>query len=148
MPLSLEDKQAITELTARYNHAIDHKLAEEWADTFIESGSLRSDGRMLCQGRHARIDFVKKAEAAGLKSRHWVCNLLIDGEGDRARLRMYVLSIAFVNGIDPYTMGEYDDTLVKVNGQWKFETRTITHCAGKSFTAGGLKGVAAIPAQS
>ena len=144
MPLSLEEKQAIVELTARYNFAIDHHRAEEWADTFTDNGELRVDGKSQAKDRAGLIAFVKKAEASGYKSRHWVCNTLIEGEGNNARLRMYVMAIAIINGLDPYVMGEYDDTLVKVNGQWKFETRRVSFCAGKSFTDGGLKGIPAI----
>ena len=148
MPLSLEEKQAITELTARYNFTIDHHEAEAWADTFVDDGELSVDGKTQCKGRQGRIDFVNKAKSSGYKSRHWVCNMLIEGDGDTARLRMYVMAIAIINGIDPYVMGEYDDALIKVNGQWKFKVRNVSFCAGKSFTDGGLKGVPAIPRQA
>ena len=132
MPHSVEDKLAINELVAKYNMAMDHVQAAEWADTFTDDGDLVIDGKSIAKGRAALTAMVEGAAKGVYRGRHWVCNSIIDGEGNTARLRMYVLSFAINDGIVPRVMGEYDDTLVKANGQWKFKTRNITFCAGKS----------------
>ena len=132
MPHSTEDKIAINELVSRYNMAMDHLQAAEWAATFTDDGELVIDGKPIAQGKAALTAMVETAAKGVYRGRHWVCNSIIEGEGDTARLRMYVLSIAINDGIVPRVMGEYDDTLVRQNGQWKFKTRRITFCAGKS----------------
>ena len=132
MPHSSEDKIAINELVAKYNMTMDQLQAAEWAGTFTEDGELVIDGKSVAKGRTALTAMVENAAKGAYRGRHWVCNGIIDGEGNTARLRMYVLSIAINEGIVPRVMGEYDDTLVKANGQWKFQTRRITFCAGKS----------------
>jgi hypothetical protein len=132
MSHSVEDKLAINELVAKYNMAMDHVQAADWAGTFTEDGELQIDGKPIAKGRAALTAMVENAAKGEYRGRHWVCNSIIDGEGDTARLRMYVLSFGIIGGITPRVMGEYDDTLVRVNGQWKFKTRRITFCAGKS----------------
>ena len=138
MPLTAADKLEIMELGSRYNHAIDHRRAEEWADVFTADGKFESYGELRAQGREQLVAYIDKAAAAGHKSRHWTSNAIIEGDGDTARLKLYVMAIDISEGIRPYIMGEYDDTLVKVNGLWKFKVRRVTLCAGKSWTQGGL----------
>ena len=132
MPLSTQDKLEIIELAARYSMTIDQRMGEEWADCFAEDGLLISGNGNRVEGRAAFIEHMRKAKASGKQVRHWGCNHIVEGEGDTARLRMYVLSVAIHDGIVPRVMGEYDDTLVKQDGQWTFKTRSITFCAGKS----------------
>ncbi|MBM3346479.1 MAG: nuclear transport factor 2 family protein [Betaproteobacteria bacterium] len=132
MPHSLADKQAINDLVSRYNMAMDHAQANDWADTFTGDGELNIDGKTIAKGRAALVAMVENAAKGTYRGRHWVCNALIDGEGDTARLRMYVLSFNIVEGITPRVMGEYDDKLVRVNSEWKFKQRNITFVAGKS----------------
>ena len=50
MPLSIEDELEIMGLLARYNHAIDGRDAEAWADTFTEDG-LFEGSRDTVKGR-------------------------------------------------------------------------------------------------
>ena len=44
MPLSVEDRLAIQELIARYNHAIDGGDPDGWAATFAPDGTFESRG--------------------------------------------------------------------------------------------------------
>jgi uncharacterized protein (TIGR02246 family) len=140
MALTAADVLEIMELAARYNWAIDHRNAEEWADVFTEDGKFVAYGQTRCEGRAQMLAYIEKARAAGHKSRHWICNSIIEegGAPDTARLRLYVMAINISDGIQPYIMGDYDDTLVKVNGKWKFKLRNVNLCAGKSWTQGGL----------
>ena len=128
--LNESDKVEIMELVARYNHAIDHRRAEEWADVFTEDGELWADGALRAGGRPALIEHIRKAERTGQKIRHWPCNPIIEGGQGRARLRMYVLAWDIGDGIRPKILAEYEDDLVSDNGQWKFKVRRVTACAG------------------
>lgn len=130
MALSTQDKLDIMELAARYAFTIDRRMAEEWADCFTEDGLMISGNGNRVEGRAAFIEHMRKARESGKKVRHWGCNHIVEGDGDTARLRMYLMAVDISNGITPYVMGEYDDTVVRVNGQWKFKVRRITFAAG------------------
>lgn len=124
------DKVEIMELVARYNHAIDHRRAEEWADVFTEDGELWADGALRAGGRPALVEHIRKAERTGQQIRHWPCNPIIEGGNGSARLRMYVLAFDIVGGIRPKILAEYEDDLVQQEGRWKFKVRRVTACAG------------------
>ncbi|MBM3347974.1 MAG: nuclear transport factor 2 family protein [Betaproteobacteria bacterium] len=139
MALSAADKLEIMELVSRYNWAIDHDHAEEWVDLFTADGRFLIDGEVRGEGCDNLLAYTRKSAAAGNKKRHWTSNALIEGDGDRARLRLYIMALDISEGIRPYIMGEYDDTLARVDGRWKFRERNVTLCAGKSWLQGALK---------
>lgn len=133
MALTLQDKQEITELTAKYNHAVDHQQPKDWMDTFTEDGELKVNGKSQAKGVTELQAFSGKIATSDYRGRHWVCNILIEGDGNTARLRMYVLSMPIKdNAITLSVMGEYDDVLVKTAAGWRFKTRNITFCGGAS----------------
>ena len=132
MPLTTDDKLEIMELTARYNFAIDNRLAEEWADVFTDDGALWSDGNLRAAGRADLEEYMRVSARSGQQIRHFTSNTIIEGEGNNANLRMYVMAWNINGGgMVPYVMGSYDNTLVKVNGRWKFKLRRVTPHAGK-----------------
>jgi hypothetical protein len=49
--ITAEDRLAIAELLARYNHAIDHFEAEAWAALFTQDGELVANGQVRAGGR-------------------------------------------------------------------------------------------------
>ncbi len=132
MRLTADDKLEIMELAARYNFTIDRHQPEAWADVFTDDGELWSDGKLRGAGRAALEDYMRASAKRGLNTRHFTSNAVIDGDGDQATLRMYVMAWNITDGsMVPYVMGAYDDVLVKVNGQWKFKLRRVTPHAGK-----------------
>lgn len=134
--LSLQDRQEIADLVSRYNWAIDHFDAQAWAATFTEDGALVANGQDRARGRSALIDYVAKRREAGKpKLRHWVTNLIAEGDGDTARLSAYVMAFRLDDGLGaPYVMGEYSDELARVDGKWLFRTRRMIVVAGASAT--------------
>jgi len=135
--LTLADKWEIQELVAQYAYAIDHRQAQDWAELFTEDGQFISAGTLRARGREELIEYVKRAEQTGNQIRHWTCNMLVEGDSERARLRLYVMAIDVSQTIRPYLMGEYDDRVVKLQGRWKFEVRNVQFCVGKSWLDGG-----------
>lgn len=136
MPLNVQEKYEILELVARYNFAIDHRRAEDWADTFTDDGVFRVAGVVRAQGREALVSLIQKRVGEGDSVRHWTSNAIIEGEGDRASLRMYLAVYNITHGLQaPFLMAEYDDQLVKVQGHWKFKLRDVTIVAGKTNPA-------------
>lgn len=131
MPLTLEDRFAIDELIARYCFAIDHGEPEAYAACFTEDGEMYADGRLRGKGRAALAANIRKANEQGLHRRHWPCNAIIEGDANTARLRLYVMTFDIDKSLTPYLIGEYDDALVKVGGQWQFQRRSVNLSAGK-----------------
>jgi hypothetical protein len=140
MELSAEDRLAITELTARYNHAIDHREARAWAALFTPDGVVRAGEQILAAGHADLVAFVERGKAQGRMARHWVNNIVIEGSSEFARMRLYVCAYDIGDPsapLVPYMMAEYDDEVVKVDGKWLFKVRNLTAVAGRSKVFGG-----------
>jgi uncharacterized protein (TIGR02246 family) len=128
MGLTVDDQLAIQQLAARYNHAIDSGDSTAFAGSFVEDGVLHA-GELLVQGRVALEQFGQSFHTSVRAPRHVATNLVIDGHGDQATLRAYVQMYALLG--DPprqqiTASGTYDDTLSKVDGNWRFVRRTFT----------------------
>jgi SnoaL-like domain len=123
VPISAEDKVAILELVARYNHAIDGHDPEAWADTFAGDGGFEATGRGPFNGREQLVQFAADFNQEMPNARHWSNSAIIEGDGDSATLDCYLL---LMNGRDIATFGTYHDTVAKVDGEWKFTYRNAT----------------------
>ncbi len=127
MGLSAEDKMEIIELVGRYNHAGDVGDADAWADTFTDDGvfeskQIRYEGRETL--KQLAIDTVNGIE----HPRHHTYNFVIEGDGDSANMKssITVMSVAHDRGSARIVgVGNYDDTLIKVSGAWKFQRRFV-----------------------
>ncbi len=135
------DKIAIVELVARYNHAIDHQDTATWVNLFTEDGLLLTDDKIRAQGRDALRAYAGSAPPEGRSRRHWTSNIVIDIDGETAVLKAYVMVFNLAEGLStPYLMAEYDDRLIKVDGQWRFKLRHMRVLrGGPSTTRPGAK---------
>lgn len=125
MPLSVADQIEIQGLLARYNHAIDSGDAPAWAATFATDGTFTSGGRTRT-GTEELQAFAADFAARMPGSRHWSNNLVIDGDGDRATMRCYLQLLKTGGGpATLVTTARYEDTLRRVDGAWKFASRTV-----------------------
>jgi uncharacterized protein (TIGR02246 family) len=125
MPLTVEDRMDIQDLLARYNHAIDGGDAETWAATFTPDGTFTS-GSNAFQGREQLTAFAKSFAERMAGTRHWVNNVVIDGEGDRATLRCYLHLLRVGDGAaQTVSTARYQDELRRVDGAWRFAARTV-----------------------
>lgn len=124
MALSAEDKIAIMELAARYNQAIDSGAGEGWAATFTEDGVFES-AQGEVKGRAELVKYVDDGAERRRErgTRHWNNNMVIEGDGDAATLSCY---LHLMSGAEVAATGTYEDTLKKVNGDWKFARRRVT----------------------
>ncbi len=127
MPLSSDDLVEINQLAVRYCHAVDSGDGETFAGTFLDDGVLNAPAGRI-EGRAALVDFGNNGPNRRPRPRHFLSNVLIDGEGDTARFRGYVQLFTFPAGATKAQLdvtGAYDDTVRKVDGRWLFETRTF-----------------------
>lgn len=128
MPLNADDQLAIRDLAARYNHAIDGGDGTAYADTFVDDGVLDA-GALFVEGRAALEQFGSSFAGTVRAPRHIAASLVVDGDGDHAELRAYVQMFALVGEPPRHEVtasGTYRDTLVRVNGGWRFVRRTFT----------------------
>ncbi len=122
------DKATITELIARYNYAIDHNDYQGWANTFAPDGVFVGIiGRFAA---HKELDkfiaSVKSLTATSPNLRHYVTNVLPDINGNEARCTSFLLMTSTKAGVSTIALaGEYEDRLVKLNGQWLFLERVV-----------------------
>lgn len=121
MPLTVEDRVEMMELVARYNQAIDSGDAEGYAATFTEDGVFQIAGQPEVRGREQLIDMVQRLGPRN--SRHWVNNIVIDGDGDSATMKCY---LAVLRDRQITSTGKYVNILVRVDGSWKFLRRDYT----------------------
>lgn len=124
MPLSTADRLAIVDLAARYNHAFDSQNSDAWADTFTADGVFESPGGRAT-GREELRAYNANREGA-TDRRHWIDNVTIEGDGETAQLRCYLLLIDITQGGAPVATGRYDDDLARVDGAWKFTHRRVS----------------------
>ena len=142
--LSAHDFAEIANLYARYNLCSDMGDPAEYAACFTPDGVLRVHGLVLRDGEMGRGDgeFVLRgrAELTGFKRRdqasrggkyrrHWNGSLCLErGDGESVRGRCYLQAYDGEPGSPPVLAqtGVYEDTIVRVDGEWKFALRALT----------------------
>ena len=122
--LSSEDRQAIAEIMAAYCHAIDLGRWEDFATLFTEDCRLDFGSVMgVFEGAAGVGRFAETMQRIGLFMRHYTTNVIVRGDGERARVESYVLAITGPPGSSSQTTGRYEDEFVKVGGAWKIRVR-------------------------
>jgi ketosteroid isomerase-like protein len=121
---ALIDRQAIDQLVAGdYPHALDSRDWDAYVAHFAQDGELTL-GPQTARG-HAEI----KALLEGLppeRINHVISNLSYEIDGDTATGGSYWQDIGLVNGAPGVAVaGHYEDTLRKIDGEWKFAKRAI-----------------------
>lgn len=124
MALTAADKLEILDLIARYNHAVDSGDGPAYADTYTDDGVFQYP-RGRAEGRQGLIDLVQAIADHIPGVRHWSGNWIIEGDGDHATMRCYLLNEVTAGRPQIISTGIYHDTLQRVNGAWKFKQRTI-----------------------
>jgi hypothetical protein len=122
--LSTEDRLAIAEVMAAYCHAIDLGRWEEFARLFAPDCTLDFGSLMgVFEGGEGVRRFAETLKGIGLFMRHYTTNVILEGDGERARAESYVLAITGPPGASSQTTGRYEDEFVKVDGRWRIRTR-------------------------
>lgn len=110
------------------------RLSESMRQAAKPADSEHTDPEALIslRGREQLCAFAAAAHAAhadrGQPGYHWVSNILIEGDGDRAALTCYLRVMAGkTSELDEAATatGFYRDRLRKVGGRWKFESRLV-----------------------
>ena len=127
--LTVEDRLAMQALYARYCECFDLGNAEGWVNCFAPDGIFKSAKDF--HGHAELRGFVEgrikvRPEGAQRNVQHWNTNLIVEGDGNKAKGMCYLMLIgqdAASKQIAFPVQGTYSDELVKINGQWKFAQR-------------------------
>ncbi|MBA3856125.1 MAG: hypothetical protein C0507_04375 [Cyanobacteria bacterium PR.3.49] len=122
--MEIEDKLQIQELTARYANAMDDSDLDAWLATWDATGMWRG-GLGEFQGFEKLRELFAALGDRIKNKRHVMTNLVIDGFGDQAQQRCYMLVFDRVNEPKLIASGVYNDHLIKVSGEWKFLERRV-----------------------
>lgn len=134
-----DDRGLIEDLQARYMFAFDFGDAEGYANTFAPDGIL-DFGQGEIKGRAAIAKFIEDGRKRTLEARantpegerprvgrHIINNIVVTIDGDKARGLAYWTHMSTdktgYGTVDFF--GHYEDTMVKVDGQWFFARRNI-----------------------
>lgn len=128
------DHIEIQELYALYGHTMDAGDFEGWAGLFAPDGAwervTEPGGEVVfsVKGREALVEFAREDYAgrgAGM-GRHWMGNIVLQGEAPKATGRTYGFLIQSIDGeIKWIAHGNFYDDLVKLDEGWRFQRRAI-----------------------
>jgi uncharacterized protein (TIGR02246 family) len=121
--MTIEDVEAIRQLTASYNRAFDEDRAEDWANHFTEDGVFeRTNAGRSYRGR-AEIAELCASFDYPVHGRHVTTDHIITVDGDTARQTCYLMFLDRDAGFTVNLFAVYVDELAKVNGKWLFTSR-------------------------
>jgi|HubBroStandDraft_5_1064220.scaffolds.fasta_scaffold389698_1 hypothetical protein len=124
MALSADDVTMIQQLYAAYCLAIDDADGDAFSACFTPDGSLGGAGGEPLVGSVALSRFAGRRRP-GL--RHVVTNVHVDGEGDYAQGRAYLVAYGVSGGVTSLiSTGSYRDELVRTAGKWRYAARRFT----------------------
>jgi 3-phenylpropionate/cinnamic acid dioxygenase small subunit len=136
----IEDRRAIEDLMIRYCAAIDGGDVEGVLACFTEDCRLESNivGAHPGQGGVRMLaEQMAKLKAEGRTYRHFISNFRVEVNGDRGRVRCYLLDIVTIeNTTELLTSGDYDCDVVRRGKGWLIETRRVH--ADRQFELPGL----------
>ncbi len=124
MALSADDVTMIQLLYSAYCPAIDDADGDAFSACFTPDGSLGGAGGDPLVGPVALSRFADRARP-GL--RHVVTNVHVEGEGDYAQGRAYLVAFSASGGVTSLlSTGRYRDELVRTARKWRFAARRFT----------------------
>ena len=118
----------ITQLMYEYNRATDHQDFDRLAACFTDTGvfvGAYATWTMRPQVREF-AEFVRGRTKVG-QVRHYISHPLIEIDGDTADAVTALLMTRLDEAGQPQVVltGEYHDSLVRTDGRWLFELRTV-----------------------
>lgn len=127
MPLTADDKFAITELIHRLNYALDARDADAYAGAFTPDAEFVLPDHTIV-GHEGLREHAVQPGPYDHPVQHWSGNIVIDGDGDRATARTYVLGPDGPRADGTYglvVMGAVDYSVVRTDGRWLFDRLTV-----------------------
>ena len=126
---TIEDREEVRVLHARYCLTIDTGRYEEWIDCFTEDGVFESPRFGKFSGRDGlkRFTALYKESLGGAQVQHIVANPAFDLDGSSGTGTSYLLYYHCKDGkVQQCTVGYYTDRLRKTPAGWRFVNRQVT----------------------
>ena len=126
---TLEDREEIRALHARYCWTIDSGRYDEWVDCFTEDGVFDSPRFGKHSGRDGlkRFAALYKESLGGAQVLHVVANPAFELDGASGTGTAHLLYYHCKDGrVQQSTVGYYTDKLRKTPGGWRFASRQVT----------------------
>lgn len=134
MTVSIEDRLLITELFARYNWALDTCDGPAVAALFVADGVFDGSASTW-RGAEELTSMVRGArEGDGdFRSQHWTLNSVFLGDDSRCTVVSMSMAPAMAGRRFAMSfMAYYVDTVVKTDGEWRFECRRFRLWDGRA----------------
>jgi hypothetical protein len=133
---TLEDREAIRELLARYCFLLDGYQLREFAALFTAGGEWisRNGTAVGPQAIEELLRALVPEPAPGKRRKHFTTNLIIELSGDTATVVSNFLVMRDSEAGPAISVaGTYDDVVVRTSEGWKFKSRRLSHdIAGES----------------
>ena len=137
-----EDVEAIRNLKARYAaYCDDNYNPDGIAELFVEDAVWEAAGLGKFEGREAIRGFFQGASKIYSFALHYALNPQIEVHGDTARAKWYLfMPCTIANGNKAFwRAGVDDEEYVRVNGEWKFKSKTSSGIFSTPFEEGWAK---------
>ena len=132
--MDAQDHFEIHNLYAAYCHRMDSGDFDGWARLFTPDGlweRVEADGTVAfsVEGHAAIAEFAREdfaARGSGM-ARHWMGNIMLEGEPPRVLGRTYGFLIQSIDGdITWMAHGNFTDDLVKLPEGWRIKSLKLT----------------------
>lgn len=120
--LSLADRSAIEDLLAKYVLGLDADDLEAVVDLFVPGGAFNTYGRTFVVP-----DSFRRMLHSAPKGMHLAGRSLIRPHADGATIRQQLVFLPADGSATRLAI--YDDEVVRVEGEWRFRTRTCRFMA-------------------
>ena len=131
----IEDRLAIRELMDIYADAVNQRDAELWGSTWADGSSWKLPVIPGMENVSGKANIVA-AWNAGMAMFPFIFMSISVGDiqvdGDRATARAYTTEVGTtLDGTEIRPRGQYDDKLIKVDGEWLFIERIFNSLYGE-----------------
>lgn len=126
---SIEDREEVRALHARYCLTIDTGRYREWIDCFTEDGTFESPrfGKHTGRAGLERFTALYKESLGGAQVLHVVANPSFELDGEKGTGTAYLNYYHCKDGrVQQCTVGYYTDYLRKTGAGWRFASRQVT----------------------
>jgi len=121
----LSDKLAIQELNYRYFWAVDSNDEDAYISTWMSDGISEAVYGSVNGHDQLRARFRNMQAGLSKNKRHFVGNLVITIEGNKAQQQCYLLVVERADEPAVISTAVYHDELERIATGWKFSKRSI-----------------------
>jgi hypothetical protein len=140
--LTTEDRQALTELFARYGWSFDAGDVDGFVALFTPEAVYELDGGRRFVGREQIGGYLSQAAGSNWfpGRQHHIDQIIIEGNTRRATSRAYctVTQRSLDGTMKIVYLGRYADTCVKVGNRWLFAERIVRSWNSEEMRARSL----------